>query len=108
LSNPSANVSLMPATHLFTVLNVAGATVMASAGGNGSGSSGARCSSRTACPVGSATAALSIQCGYILRFLDTDAGRTEPISPEDERALVERASRAIDTLRARADRREHV
>jgi hypothetical protein len=45
---------------------------------------------------------------YILRFLDTDAGRTEPISPEDERALVERASRAIDTLRARADRREHV
>jgi hypothetical protein len=45
---------------------------------------------------------------YILRFLDTDAGRTEPISPEAERALVERASRAIDTLRARADRREHV
>ncbi|MPZ80889.1 MAG: hypothetical protein GEV28_11015 [Actinophytocola sp.] len=45
---------------------------------------------------------------YILRFLDADAGRTEPISPEDERALVDRATRAIDILRARADRREHV
>jgi hypothetical protein len=45
---------------------------------------------------------------YILRFLDADAGRTEAISPEDERALIERATTAIDTLRARAERREHV
>ena len=45
---------------------------------------------------------------YILRFLDADAGRTEPIAPEDEHALIERATRAIDTLRARVERREHV
>lgn len=45
---------------------------------------------------------------YILRFLDADAGRTEPINPEDERALVERATKAINTLRTRAERREHV
>jgi hypothetical protein len=40
LSNPRANVSLMPATHLFIVLNVAGTTKMASANGNVSASSG--------------------------------------------------------------------
>ena len=45
---------------------------------------------------------------YILRFLDADAGRTEPTNPDDERALIERATRAIDTLRARSERREHV
>lgn len=45
---------------------------------------------------------------YILRFLDADAGRAEPISPEDERALVERATRVIESLRARAERRAHV
>ncbi len=45
---------------------------------------------------------------YILRFLDADAGRAEPINPDDERALIERATRAIDTLRTRAERREHV
>lgn len=45
---------------------------------------------------------------YILRFLDADAGRSEPISIEEERALVERAASVIDSLRARTERREHV
>lgn len=45
---------------------------------------------------------------YILRFLDADAGRAEPISTDDELALVERATSAIDTLRARIERRAHV
>src|SRR5262245_29145947 len=45
---------------------------------------------------------------YILRFLDGDANRAEPPSAEDERALVERATKVLDTLRARAERREHV
>jgi hypothetical protein len=45
---------------------------------------------------------------YILRFLDADAGRAEPISTEDERALVDRATYVIDSLRARTERREHV
>ena len=45
---------------------------------------------------------------YILRFLDADAGRAEPISIEDERTLIDRAASVIDGLRARAERREHV
>lgn len=45
---------------------------------------------------------------YILRFLDADAGRAEPISIEEERALVDRAASVIDSLRARTERREHV
>ncbi|HEV7650563.1 MAG TPA: hypothetical protein VGP26_20635 [Actinophytocola sp.] len=43
---------------------------------------------------------------YIVRFLDADAGRAEPISIEDERALADRAANAIDSLRARTRRRE--
>ncbi len=39
---PSARVSAMPAAHLLIVLNVAGATAMASAGGSGRGSPGLR------------------------------------------------------------------
>ncbi|GAA3131193.1 hypothetical protein GCM10017687_53420 [Streptomyces echinatus] len=39
---PSARVSAMPEAHLLTVLNVAGATAMASAGGRGRGSPGLR------------------------------------------------------------------
>jgi hypothetical protein len=45
---------------------------------------------------------------YILRFLDADAGRAEPISIEEERALVDRAASAIDSLRARTKRRLHL
>lgn len=45
---------------------------------------------------------------YILRLLDADAGRAAPVSVEDERALVHRATSAIDSLRARTQRREHV
>lgn len=45
---------------------------------------------------------------YILRFLDADAGRAEPISIEEERALIDRAASVIDSLRARAERRTHV
>ena len=41
---------------------------------------------------------------YILRLLDADAGRAGPISIEDERALVERATRVVESLRARAQR----
>lgn len=39
---PRARVSAMPAAHLLIVLNVAGATAMASAGGSGRGSPGLR------------------------------------------------------------------
>ena len=39
-SNPRASVSAMPATHLLTVLTVAGQTIMASADGSTSGSPG--------------------------------------------------------------------
>ena len=48
LSRPSASVSLMPYAHLLIVLNVAGATTIASGGGSTSGSSGRLYSDRTA------------------------------------------------------------
>ncbi|HEV7647416.1 MAG TPA: hypothetical protein VGP26_04580 [Actinophytocola sp.] len=43
---------------------------------------------------------------YILRLLDVDAGRAEPVHVDDERALVERVVRVADSVRARAERRE--
>src|SRR2546426_12663057 len=42
---------------------------------------------------------------YVLRHLDVDAGRAEPITVEDERALAERLSGLAVALEARADRR---
>jgi hypothetical protein len=43
---------------------------------------------------------------YVLRFLDADAGRAEPVSPADERQLADRLTRAADAIRARATRRD--
>lgn len=43
---------------------------------------------------------------YVLRFLDEDANRKEPMSPADERALADHLTTAADAIRARATRRE--
>jgi hypothetical protein len=43
---------------------------------------------------------------YVLRFLDADAGQTEPISPADEHALADRLARAAEAMHNRAARRE--
>ena len=43
---------------------------------------------------------------YILRLLDEDANRKEPMSPADERALAGHLTTAADTIQARATRRE--
>jgi hypothetical protein len=43
---------------------------------------------------------------YVLRFLDADAGCTEPLSPYDERALADSVEAIADGLRDRAARRE--
>ncbi len=49
-NRPSANVSLMPNAHLLSVLNVAGKTMTASAGGKRSGSSGCLYALRESAP----------------------------------------------------------
>jgi len=52
-------------------------------------------------------ASLNNQLGrYVLRFLDTDAGRAAPLSTADEQALADRVSALADGLRARAARRD--
>lgn len=43
---------------------------------------------------------------YVIRFLDADDARAEPLSTEDERALADQVAAVADGLRARADRRE--
>lgn len=43
---------------------------------------------------------------YVLRFLDADAGRAQPLSPYDERALADAVTAIADGLRARAARRQ--
>jgi hypothetical protein len=43
---------------------------------------------------------------YILRLLDVDAGRAEPVHVDDERALIERVVRVADGMHARVERRE--
>lgn len=43
---------------------------------------------------------------YVLRFLDADADRAEPVSIVDERALAGRVAKAAEGLHARAERRE--
>lgn len=42
---------------------------------------------------------------YVLRFLDADAGRREPVSVADELALAERLANAAEALAARVARR---
>jgi hypothetical protein len=59
-SRPVANVSAIPAAHLFTVLNVAGATTTASASGSSSGSSGSLNPVRTRSPVSAASSSTSM------------------------------------------------
>lgn len=43
---------------------------------------------------------------YVLRFLDTDAGRAAPLSADEERALAEQVGAIAEGLRARAARRD--
>lgn len=43
---------------------------------------------------------------YVLRFLDADAGRSEPLSVANEQALADRVTALADGLRARAGRRD--
>lgn len=43
---------------------------------------------------------------YVLRFLDADAGRSQPLSTEDERALAARVAAVAQGLRVRAERRD--
>lgn len=43
---------------------------------------------------------------YVLRFLDADAGRCEPLSTEDERTLAGEVAAVAEGLRARAERRD--
>jgi hypothetical protein len=42
---------------------------------------------------------------YVVRFLDADAGRVQPISATDEHTLADRLARTADAIRARATRR---
>lgn len=44
---------------------------------------------------------------YVLRFLDADAGRVEPLSVADELALADQISDVAAGLRTRAVRRQH-
>jgi hypothetical protein len=43
---------------------------------------------------------------YVLRFLDEDARRRDPISPADEHTLADRLAEAAEAIRARAARRD--
>jgi hypothetical protein len=43
---------------------------------------------------------------YVLRFLDSDAGRATPLSTKDERALAGRVAAVAEGLQARANRRD--
>lgn len=50
---------------------------------------------------------LNAQLGwYVLRFLDTDAQRADPMSPRAERALARRVAQVADGMLARAAQRE--
>jgi hypothetical protein len=52
-------------------------------------------------------ASLNAQLGrYVLRFLDADAGRTEPLSVDDERKLADQVAAAAEGMHARAARRD--
>jgi hypothetical protein len=43
---------------------------------------------------------------YVLRFLDADAGRADPVSPSAERALADSVAAIAEGLTSRAARRE--
>jgi hypothetical protein len=43
---------------------------------------------------------------YVLRFLDADAGRIEPLSVANERVLADRVAAMAEGMHARAARRE--
>lgn len=43
---------------------------------------------------------------YVVRFLNADAGRAEPVPVADERVLADRLTSAAEAIRARADRRD--
>jgi hypothetical protein len=43
---------------------------------------------------------------YVVRFFDSDSGRAEPISTDDERDLAGRVAAVAVALRARAARRD--
>ena len=43
---------------------------------------------------------------YVLRHLDADSGRADPIPTADEHALADRLTTAAEAVRARATRRE--
>jgi hypothetical protein len=45
---------------------------------------------------------------YVLRHYDADAGRAEPITIADERALANSVATAANAIRARAERRERL
>ena len=104
LSRPRGSVSLMPAAHWFTVLNVAGATSTAFAGGSSSVSCGRRglCPHSVAGDVGEAveveprcrglggdgvqvpSVLLELSCG-LLPVLDWRGGAHDPV--QDSRCL---------------------
>lgn len=43
---------------------------------------------------------------YVVRYLDADAGRADPIPTADEHALADRLTAAADGIRTRAKRRD--
>lgn len=43
---------------------------------------------------------------YVLRYFDADAGRAEPFTVAEERALADSVAMAADAIRLRADARE--
>jgi hypothetical protein len=45
---------------------------------------------------------------YVLRFLDADSGRVEPLGVNDELALADKVMAVATGLRARAARRQRV
>lgn len=45
---------------------------------------------------------------YVLRHYDADAGRVEPVTIADERALADSVATAAEAIRTRAERRERL
>ncbi len=73
---PRARISVIPSAHLFRVLNVVGATMIALALGKISGSSGCLYSTRMGCPVSFSSKGMSINfvaCGVAITYISHDA-----------------------------------
>lgn len=51
------------------------------------------------------TPVIALLSQYVMRYFDADAGRVEPLSVLDERALAERVAEVAAKLHARAQRR---